>query len=77
MRVCAENESGLKPGAEATESLFRAEVGRGAFPHEGRVTERRPGHVGSENAGMSSDKGGENPPRRKPKGSWGRLVLPG
>jgi hypothetical protein len=33
--------------------------------------------LGSENAGMSSDKGGENPPRRKPKGSWGRLVLPG
>ena len=27
--------------------------------------------------GTSSDKGGENPPRRKPKVSWGRLVRPG
>jgi hypothetical protein len=38
---------------------------------------RRSGLLRSENAGMSSDKGGENPPRRKPKGSWARLVLPG
>ena len=27
--------------------------------------------------GTSSDKGGENPPRRKPTVSWGRLVRPG
>ena len=27
---------------------------------------------GSENAGMSNEKGGENPPRRKPKVSWAR-----
>ena len=26
----------------------------------------------SENAGMSNDKAGENPARRKPKVSWGR-----
>ena len=32
---------------------------------------------GSANAGMSSDKTGENPVRRKSKVSWGRLVLPG
>lgn len=32
---------------------------------------------GSENAGMSSDKKGENPFRRKSKVSWARLVLPG
>lgn len=25
-----------------------------------------------DDAEMSSDKGGENPPRRKPKGSWAR-----
>ena len=31
----------------------------------------------SENAGMSSDKRGENPLRRKGKVSWARLVLPG
>jgi hypothetical protein len=27
--------------------------------------------------GMSSDNPGENPGRRKPKGSWGRFVRPG
>ena len=32
---------------------------------------------GSENAGMSSDKKGENPFHRKGKVSWARLVLPG
>ena len=31
----------------------------------------------SENAAMSSDKGGQNPPRRKSKVSWARLDLPG
>ena len=31
----------------------------------------------SENAGMSSDKRGENPLHRKGKVSWARLVLPG
>ena len=58
-------------------SRAKHEVGRGAFPMDRRATVRRPGLLGSENAGMSSDKGGENPPRRKPKDSWGRLVLPG
>ena len=33
--------------------------------------------VWSENAGMSSDKAGEKPARRKPKGSWARLIRPG
>ena len=28
-------------------------------------------------AGMSNDKTGENPVRRKPKVSWGRLIRPG
>ena len=27
-------------------------------------------------AGMSSDKPGEKPGRRKPKVSWGRIILP-
>ena len=31
----------------------------------------------SDYAGMSNDNAGENPARRKPKVSWGRLVLPG
>ena len=30
------------------------------------------GAAASENAGMSNDKAGENPARRKPKVSWGR-----
>ncbi len=42
-----------------------------------RVTVRRPGLQGSENAGMSNDKASENLARRKPKVSWGRQVRPG
>ena len=33
------------------------------------------GRGASENAGISSEKTGENPVRRKPQGSSGRLVL--
>ena len=32
---------------------------------------------GSENAGLSNDKTGGNPVRRKSKVSWGRFVRPG
>ena len=35
------------------------------------------GALGSENPGMSNDKYGQNPYRRKDKVSWGRLVRPG
>jgi hypothetical protein len=35
-------------------------------------TVRSRGAAASENAGMSNDKAGENPARRKPKVSWGR-----
>ena len=35
------------------------------------------GAVGSADAEMSSDKGGEKPPRRKPKVSWVKLIFPG
>ena len=35
------------------------------------------GEVRSENAGVSNEKTGENPVRRKPKVSRGRVVLPG
>ena len=31
----------------------------------------------SENVGISSIKGGENPPHRKPKGSWATTIDPG
>jgi hypothetical protein len=42
-----------------------------------RWTGRTAGAYGSENAGMSSEKAGENPARRKPKVSWARLVRSG
>ena len=32
---------------------------------------------GGDYAGMSNDKAGENPARRKPKVSWGREIRPG
>ena len=38
---------------------------------------RSAGRCRSENVGTSSDKTGEKPVRRKPKVSWGRLILPG
>ena len=33
--------------------------------------------MGSENAGMSNEKTGEIPVRRKPKGSWVKAIFPG
>ena len=36
------------------------------------LTERAGGASGSEYVGLSNDKRGENPRRRKPKVSWGR-----
>ena len=38
---------------------------------------RSAGRSRNENVGTSSDKTGEKPVRRKPKVSWGRLILPG
>jgi hypothetical protein len=40
-------------------------------------TEKSGGACGSDYAGMSSDKQGENPCHQKPEDSWARLVLPG
>jgi hypothetical protein len=37
----------------------------------------RNGAHGSENVGMSSKNGGENPPHRKPKVSWATIIDPG
>ena len=39
-----------------------------------RWTERPAGGIGSANADMSNDKGGERPPRRKPKVSCATLI---
>ena len=41
--------------------------GRGAFQGQKSQTVRTGGAPGSENAGMSNEKKGENPFRRKPK----------
>ena len=46
-----------------------ARIGRRAFPEERSVSVSRRGLQGSEDAGISSEKTGENPVRRKPKGS--------
>lgn len=42
-------------------------LGRGAFQGQRSQIVRTGGVLGSENAGMSSEKIGENPIRRKPK----------
>ena len=54
----ADNVTGLKSGAEATDFALRS--GRGAFPglRSGRVSGR--GELGSENAGMSNERGVRN-----------------
>ena len=73
-RTCAEDVTGLSwiPKLRTPQGV----VGERSMCSEGRPT-RTAGAHGSEDAGMSSDKEGENPSRRKPKVSWARLVLPG
>ena len=51
--------------------------GRRAFQLLRRHTVRSAGATGSENLGLSNEKQGENPCRRKSKVSWGRFVRPG
>ena len=60
----AENITGLKLATEALES---ERIGRGALYTGRRMTGRTSGQYRSENAGMSSEKAGENPARRKSK----------
>ena len=73
-RTRAENITGLKCGAEASGV---ATLGRGvlssryAVYRQGALTGLRGAY-----AGMSSDKPGQKPGRRKPKVSWGRISLP-
>ena len=42
-------------------------LGRGAYHTQRRLTGKTAGAYGRENAGMSSEKDGENPSHRKPK----------
>ncbi len=78
-RSCADNSTGLKPGTEAAGVLVREGWGP-VGEHSavgGRPTGRTAGRGGRDDAGTSSDQDGENPSRRKPKGSWGRFIRPG
>jgi len=61
---------GNKQDTEATGSSNRA-VEERCTPRRSRIV-RSGGACTSENAGMSNDNAGENPARRKSKGSWGR-----
>ena len=77
-RSCADNSPGLKRATEAAGGLTDgSDSGRGAFRRGRRLTGRTAGRGGSDDAGTSSDQDGENPSRRKPKGSWGRFIRPG
>ena len=51
--------------------------GRRAFSGLRRSTVTMAGVQGRAYAGLSSDKTGEKPVRRKPKGSWVKLIFPG
>ena len=51
--------------------------GRKAFQPRRRCAAKRAGVVGSEYPGLSNDKCGQNPHRRKDKVSWVKFVFPG
>ena len=57
--------------------MRKAHGDRGASQLQRRSTEKAAGATGSADAEMSGDKGGEKPPRRKPKVSWVKLIFPG
>ena len=62
--------NGTKRGTEAAGSSNATVGERRALGRRGTGT--APGRGTSDHAGMSNDKQGENPCRRKPKVSWGR-----
>ena len=66
---------GAKHSTEAAELVLP--IGRGAYLARRSMIVRACGALSSENAGVSNEKIGENPIRRKPKVSRGRVVLPG
>ena len=51
--------------------------GRGAFSTPRSLMATDGGVLRSEDADISNDKGGEIPPRRKPKVSWATMFVPG
>ena len=60
-----------------TEALDVVRRGRGAFLVGRSLMVIDGGLLRSEHVDMSNDKGGEIPPRRKPKVSWATFVVPG
>ena len=66
---------GAKHNTEATE-LGSYLIGRGAYLVQRSMIGRTCGALSSENAGVRSDKTGENPVRRKPKVSRGKARPP-
>ena len=71
-----ENVTGLKCYTEDMDLSFMTS-GSGAFLSRRSGSVRNRGALGSENAGMSNHKGGENPPGRKSEVSWAMIIIPG
>jgi len=67
-RKCNGAQAGHRSHGSAEGIVPRRAVGERSVVGR-RQTARTAGRGGSENAGMSSEKAGENPARRKPKGS--------
>ena len=65
----------MKPAAEAVESIIGL-VGEHSVQRRRRGASHS-GAYGKANVGISNDKGGEMPPRRKTKVSRATLIVPG
>ena len=73
---CADNVTGLRYVPKLWNVYLYTLVGERSVGLR-RRSENDSGGIRSENAGISSEKEGENPSRRKSKDSRGRFVLPG
>ena len=74
--ICAEDLTGLRHKPKLCNMMNVMLVGERSVSRRRRI-ERESGGIRSENAGMSSEKVGENPTDRKSKDSRGRFVRPG
>ena len=74
--ICAEDITGLRHEPKPRKRVHARLVGERSVGR-GRCPVRAAGGIRSENAGMSSEKEGENPSGRKSKVSRGRFVRPG
>eukprot|EP00831_Metopus_contortus_P006883 TRINITY_DN12635_c0_g5_i1.p4 TRINITY_DN12635_c0_g5~~TRINITY_DN12635_c0_g5_i1.p4 ORF type:complete len:111 (-),score=8.63 TRINITY_DN12635_c0_g5_i1:88-420(-) len=68
--------NGNKQETEASDCIYDTVVEERSSQHRSD-TETSRGAAASDYPGMSNDKAGENPARRKPKVSWGRQIRPG